>query len=307
MGLDINGTRFIFYAKKAGVNYSKTAMIGRQTLHLKPAELQKNLTEFGYSSDKNVIHSIFNGDDGSSEQLFRYLGADVIESFDNSSYEGATHIYDMNQEIPDTFKERYSVVLDGGSLEHIFNFPVAIKNCMEMVEVGGHYLGITPTNNLVGHGFYQLSPELYYSVFTIENGYKIIDVIAYETHNKKWFSVNSPLSIGGRVTLVNKNPTYLLVIAKRVEKKPIFESTPQQSDYAAAWKQEESALPTEIDPKLGIVNSIKINFSKNISRLIKNTKRITSKLTGKRHYSGFDPSYFVPIEPAKMHSSNKNE
>ena len=46
MGLDINGTRFIFYAKKAGANYSKTAMIGRQTLHLKPAELQKNLTEF---------------------------------------------------------------------------------------------------------------------------------------------------------------------------------------------------------------------------------------------------------------------
>jgi len=66
MGLDINGTRFIFYAKKAGADYSQTAMIGRQGLHLKPGKLQKNFAEFGYACDKNLLESIFNAKDGSS-------------------------------------------------------------------------------------------------------------------------------------------------------------------------------------------------------------------------------------------------
>src|SRR5438477_418150 len=79
--------------------------------------------------------------------------------------------HDMNEPIPDKFKETYTAVLDGGSLEHVFNFPVAIKNCMEMVKVGGHYLAITPANNFFGHGFYQFSPELYFTVLSKENGF----------------------------------------------------------------------------------------------------------------------------------------
>lgn len=70
----------------------------------------------------------------------------------------------MNREIPGDFIEKYSMVLDGGSLEHVFNFPVAVRNCMQMLQVGGHYLAITPANNFMGHGFYQFSPELYFSI-----------------------------------------------------------------------------------------------------------------------------------------------
>ena len=68
-------------------------------------------------------------------------------------------------------KNKYTLVIDGGCLEHIFNFPVAIKNCMEMLQEGGHFIGITPANNLMGHGFYQFSPELYFRIFSKENGF----------------------------------------------------------------------------------------------------------------------------------------
>ena len=87
----------------------------------------------------------------------------------NLIYESAKHLHDMNEGIPGDFKEKYTAVLDAGSLEHIFNFPVAIKNRMDMVNVSGHYLAITPANNFCGHGFYQFSPELYFSVLTREN------------------------------------------------------------------------------------------------------------------------------------------
>ncbi len=41
MGLDINGTRFMLYAKTLGVDYSRSAMVGRQGLHLSPSEFKK--------------------------------------------------------------------------------------------------------------------------------------------------------------------------------------------------------------------------------------------------------------------------
>ena len=95
----------------------------------------------------------------------------------------------MNKEVPPSLKGQYSMVLDGGTLEHVFNFPVAIKNCMEMLRVGGHYIGITPTNNFMGHGFYQFSPELYCSIFTRENGFELVSVVAFEdTARAAWYS-----------------------------------------------------------------------------------------------------------------------
>ena len=278
MGLDINGTRFILYAKTLGVDYSQSAMIGRQGLYLKPSELKENLVEFRFSFNEAIIHSIFNKNDGYSEELFCYLGANGIESFDNSAYEGATHIHDMNQCIPDNFKEQYSMLLDGGSLEHVFNFPVAIKNCMEMVKIGGHYLGITPTNNFMGHGFYQFSPELYFSVFTKENGFEIIDVIAFEDKKKAWFSVKNPSLVKGRGTLVNDSPTLLLVLAKRVARRSIFASLPQQSDYVTMWNQAKSSIDEPIDDKRELTKS---------------------KQSIKHPNSSFNPVFFKLIAPAE--------
>src|SRR5437762_12288642 len=106
--------------------------------------------KFGFSVEDAKIQQIFERTGGYAEEFLKYLGAKTVHSLDNSDYEGATHVHDMNKPIPGHLKAQYSVVLDGGSLEHIFNFPVAIQNCMEMVQVGGHYLGITPTNNFVG-------------------------------------------------------------------------------------------------------------------------------------------------------------
>lgn len=238
MGLDIHGTRFLMYAKTLGVDYSHSAMIGRQGLHLKPSDLKNNFTQFGYSIREEEIHNILTKSDGYAEDFLKYLGAIETHSFDNSSYEGSSHLHDMNLNISNDLKGQYSMVLDGGALEHIFNFPVAIKNCMEMLHVGGHYLGISPANNFMGHGFYQFSPELYFNVFSKENGFKIIDVIAFEDkQNSSWFSVSNPAIIKNRVKLCNNNPTYLLIIAKKISECEILKHTPQQSDYVTEWNK----------------------------------------------------------------------
>src|SRR5262249_52102244 len=154
--------------------------------------------------------------------------------------------------VPASLHEQFDLVYDSGSLEHIFNFPVAIRNCMEMTRVGGHLILCVPANNNLGHGFYQFSPELFYRVLDASNGFEIERMTALETdivgprllgHRflgetlGRAFEVTDPIQVHQRVLLVNDRPITLLVRARRVCKVPLFTPTPQQSDYAAQWQE----------------------------------------------------------------------
>ena len=155
---------------------------------------------------------------------------------DVSNYESATHIQDMNLPIPDDLRERFSVVHDGGTLEHVFNIPQALKNCMEMVRVGGCFLQVNVANNFMGHGFWQFSPEMIYRVFCPDNGYRVEVVLLHEVvPGGASYIVRDPDQIHRRVELCNRRPTYILTVAKRIAAAKIFASLPQQSDYVVVW------------------------------------------------------------------------
>lgn len=255
MGLDINGTKFLLYAKSLGVSFARTAMIGRQGLLLNPDSLQKNLRDFGYSLTLPEVEQLFTESHRYAEPLLKLLGAGEISSFDASDFEGATYIADFNEPVLPSFQNKFSVVLDGGTLEHVFNFPVAIKNCMEMVQPGGHFLGITPANNFFGHGFYQFSPELFFRIFQPINGFKLLQLIALEDSPvSEWFAVADPDQVKKRVTLVNTSPSYLLIIAQKVASIPIFAAPTQQSDYTAGWEA-KAARKRSSPPLATVMNS----------------------------------------------------
>lgn len=297
MGIDATGVRFLGFAKKQGVDFSRTAMIGRQGFYILPGDLREALSSVGLKPQDRVVEGMCSHG-GFSEGLFQYLGGETIHSFDFSDFEGATYTHDMNLPITDVFKEKYSAVLDGGSLEHVFNFPVAIKNCMEMVEVGGHYLAITPANNFFGHGFYQFSPELYFSVLSPENGFEIVEIIALEEANKSaWFAIRSPRETRSRVELRNAEPVHLLVIARRMARKVIFERPPQQSDYTVRWQGEDNAahLPQVAPPSSRPfhIRIAKMLLPVSLRLFIRNLLARPEKPV-----FGFDPKFFRRVDPA---------
>jgi hypothetical protein len=239
MGIDANGSRFLLYAQRAGVDFTRTLMIGRQGLHLTANRLAANFAEFGRRMDDIEAKQLLEAANGYAEPFFQQLGAAEVDSLDASDYEGAMHVHDLNTPVADELKGRFSTVLDGGSLEHVFNFPVAVQSCMEMVAVGGHYLGITPTSNFSGHGFYQFSPELFYRILTAENGFTVERMLLYEDRPaSSWYEVPDPLILHRRVTFTNPNRSYLAFIARKLAAVPLFTRWPQQSDYAAAWASE---------------------------------------------------------------------
>jgi hypothetical protein len=135
MGLDTGSAIFVCAAKSYGVDFVDTLTIGRQSFCPQPASLQRIFSIYNVNQDAKR----FVRDNGYAEEFFRLMGAQEVNSLDFSSYEGATYVQDMNSPIPDHLRSRFSVVYDGGTLEHVFNVPQALTNCMEMIRVGGHF------------------------------------------------------------------------------------------------------------------------------------------------------------------------
>src|SRR5262245_44046181 len=117
MGLDRAGTLFLARCAATGINARTTATIGRQSLTTTRSELEQALAIVGLADQ---AASLLDKAAGWAEPLLRVFGAEQVDSFDVSAFEGATQLVDMNLPLPERFHERYSLVIDGGSLEHIF-------------------------------------------------------------------------------------------------------------------------------------------------------------------------------------------
>jgi hypothetical protein len=246
MGINSNSVRLLTFAKTRGVNFKKTITLGRQHFFASKQDVITQAEKLGLGKeglDRYDFSEQF------SEPFFKFLGSDVIDSIDFSDYEGAKIVFDMNNPLPEHLYNKYSVVFDGGTLEHVFNFPQSIRNCMKMVETGGHFISITPANNQMGHGFYQFSPELFFRIFSPENGFEVVNLFVNTCSPKgkygSWYEVKDPHKVHGRVLLTNSMETSMMIIARKLADKEIFKNTPQQSDYAETWETKATEEPEQ--------------------------------------------------------------
>lgn len=236
MAFDPQGIRFLLHARKRGVAFGEVATLGRQTLLASRAELAALAPDFP-PHEPAQRETVLAAAGGFAEPLLRLLGARAITSFDVSDFEGATVRHDFNLPLPEDHDARFDTVIDAGSLEHVFQFPVAMANLMRLVKPGGHLVLITPTNHFSGHGFFQFSPELFYRVLAPENGFQVQAMLATELFpDSFWYAVPDPAAVRGRVIINSCCETYLCVLAVRTRVCPIFASPPQQSDYSALWQ-----------------------------------------------------------------------
>ena len=234
MGLDINIVRLLLAARDRQVSFDRVLTVGRLRLYVYPRTMSRLL-------DKHNLPSAEFAEAGPAcafaEPFFRSLGASEIMALDYSDYEGADLVHDLNAPIPSAWKDRFDVVCDGGTLEHVFHFPTALQKCMEMVRPGGRLFIHTGINNFCGHGFYQFSPELFYRALSPRNGYEVERMIAHAIGPyNRWYEVSDPEQVGARVELITCAPMNMLIQARRIAAAPIFSEPPLQSDYTVMWR-----------------------------------------------------------------------
>ena len=123
---------------------------------------------------------------------------------------------------------------------------------MQMLRVGGHFIGFTPANNLCGHGFYQFSPELFFRVFSFKNGFNIKLMAMHggdgNKHSTDVYLVKDPDDFKTRIEFESKKAVSLIVIAEKIKDTDLFAEFPQQSDYSTIWSDADAksdTLPTE--------------------------------------------------------------
>jgi hypothetical protein len=256
MGVTTQFAKILVESRSQGVSYKKTLTLGRQNLPLFAdfEQLQLMLHEHNcWPKDLSSaeFHRRIAGSDY-VDPFLEMLGAEKVDSLDNSNYEGASILHDLDRKVPPEWHQSYDCIIDGGLLEHVFNFPTAIQSCMEMTRCGGHVILFTTANNFMGHGFYQFSPELFFRIFSPENGFEMVRMLVQEEdlimtaalgqpiridQVGPRYEITDPAMIGQRVELVNSHPAVMYVVAKRTKIVPIFTTSPKQSDYVAAWNR----------------------------------------------------------------------
>jgi SAM-dependent methyltransferase len=96
--------------------------------------------------------------------VFKLMGFREVVNLDNSDYEGAEVVWDLNRPLAEELlvkAGRFDLIIDSGCLEHIFNVPEVLKNFYRLAGDNGVVVHILPSNNLVDHGFYMFSPTLF--------------------------------------------------------------------------------------------------------------------------------------------------
>jgi SAM-dependent methyltransferase len=244
MGISCHEARAFVELYKRNGPLGRTATLGRQVL-LRSSGLRRILKELGAAPDL-IPQRVAAQEHSFADGFLKMLGATEVVSFDCSDFEGASVVHDMNFPISPQFRDSFDLIYDGGALEHIYNFPQAVRNCMEMLKVSGLFVTSTPSNNWLGHGFYQFSPELFYRLLSIENGFRVERMLAFDYHpGGSWYEAVDPKELGRRVELLATGCRVELWVEARKMKPlpPDGFSVPQQSDYVTQWAKPEKSEP----------------------------------------------------------------
>ncbi len=175
----------------------------------------------------------------SDDWLLKSLGFDEIVRVDYSDYESSEVIFDLNNpETPQALQNRFDLVLDSGTLEHVFDIAAGLRHCVRMVRSNGRVIHLTPSSNCVEHGFYCVSPTLF-ADFYAASGFAV---------NRVWLCespLNSPRSVWKAYDYANSPERFIsvgqlndkiwLTFSVATADPPVTPRNPQQWIYTQTW------------------------------------------------------------------------
>ncbi len=196
-------------------------------------------------------------DDNYSETMFRKLGLGQPETMDYSDYEFSSdvdfvgHLQDLNEPVPEHFHGQFDFIFDGGTLEHVFNIPVALENVFHMLKPNGRFIGVNPFNGWPGHGIYQFNPELVYSFWVRNAGCKVENCYAmHEKPNGYFKRMDDPADLSGRSKIGRRYLLWRPVPRGRIHLYYEIQKTGQrvknksvmQTSYLRRWAEEATKV-----------------------------------------------------------------
>lgn len=126
-------------------------LLGHQTMFFSPAQAIAMMKSVGVAvpdlaEDEIAIdHQTLRSSEGPfirDDEFFRLLGVASVKALDDSDYEGAELIHDLNRPIPPSLEGIADFILDGSTLDNLFNPAQGLMNIARMLKPGGRLVGV---------------------------------------------------------------------------------------------------------------------------------------------------------------------
>jgi hypothetical protein len=85
----------------------------------------------------------------------------------------ADYRWDLNHPISTRFYNDFKVLIDIGTLEHVFDTRQCLENYFHLVATDGLFVSVAPVNGFFGHGFHVFNPETLLGALE-KNGFQIL-------------------------------------------------------------------------------------------------------------------------------------
>lgn len=159
-------------AKVNGIQEKSLAMMGKQDININFKEFMNTIKNMGIKYDDVMADSIMQSEHIDAFDFFRMFGFGKVSAVDYSEYEGADIVFDLNSDLPDELNESFDYIINGGTLEHVFDIKKAVINMSKMLKCGGIIMHTSPAVGWVNHGFYSISPTFFQDFYSV-NGFEI--------------------------------------------------------------------------------------------------------------------------------------
>ena len=261
--------------------------IGRMDIWGTYTDVKKWAAEMGYSLKSNVEITLTGNNNLrgrgyiSDTTFFKLMGFGKLDSLDYDNYQGCSIIHDLNVDISPEFYNKYDLILDGGTSEHVFNIPKVLENYNRMLKAGGLIIHGSPSSNYVDHGFYMFSPTLFFDYYSankweIKNCYFFKLTIRHYIDKWKIYEY-TPGGLSKHLGLL-RGMWGLFFVARKTEE-ATFDSPVQQGRYVSMWN-----ASSKKDSATNETNN-KTYLRKSISRLLP----LSIKLLIYSYYMRFAP------------------
>jgi len=100
--------------------------------------------------------------------FFAMLGITDVESLDFSEVGNPNYIVDLNDPVSDELHNKYSLIVDGGTFDHLFDMKQAFSNVANMLKVGGRVVQWNACSNFLENNTYFLfSPSVFLDFYEL--------------------------------------------------------------------------------------------------------------------------------------------
>jgi SAM-dependent methyltransferase len=180
MGLGHHGVEALVREHKHRPISGNVVLIGRQAVYFSPHDILELLRAHSIDVEHvaaaeieidrrtvNRAQAATGRDLVTDQALFRLLGVPRVLALDHSDYEGAEIIHDLNKPIPQSLLDFADFIVDGSTLDNVFDPAMVIRNFARMLKPGGRLITINMYSN--HYEPYAILPPLWYLDFFVIN------------------------------------------------------------------------------------------------------------------------------------------